>query len=169
MKFATLERVFRALDARAVRYIVAGGVAVNAHGYRRVTDDLDLALAMEKENVLAAIEALAELGYRPVLPVPASGFADAAIRGAWIKERNLRVFSLASGLYRDLTIDLFATPPFDFAEEFDAAQPIGIAPGLAVRFLTLPTLIRIKEEAARPRDLDDAAHLKEIARRGSSR
>lgn len=33
MKLASIEAIVRALESAGVRYLVAGGVAVNAHGY----------------------------------------------------------------------------------------------------------------------------------------
>jgi len=41
MKLTSFEAIVRALDEAGVRYLVAGGLAVNAHGYlrRRLEDD----------------------------------------------------------------------------------------------------------------------------------
>ena len=41
MKLRTLEAIFTALNDGGVRFLVAGGVAVNAHGYQRMTQDLE--------------------------------------------------------------------------------------------------------------------------------
>jgi hypothetical protein len=37
-----------------------------------------------------------------------------------------------------------------------------VAPRLVVRFVSIPTLIAMKERAGRPRDLDDIQHLRWI-------
>ncbi len=42
MKLSTLETVFNALNNAQVRYLVAGGIAVNIHGYQRMTSAKDL-------------------------------------------------------------------------------------------------------------------------------
>ncbi|MCH7891199.1 MAG: hypothetical protein IH921_06830 [Gemmatimonadetes bacterium] len=55
MKLRTLEAIFAVLNGGGVRYLVAGGVAVNAHGYQRMTQDLDLVLDLERNNVLTAL------------------------------------------------------------------------------------------------------------------
>lgn len=162
MRFETLETVFRALRDADVRYVVAGGVAVNAHGYQRMTQDLDLVVELDSANVLAALEALADLGYRPVLPVSAEDFADPETRRGWIEERNMEVFSMTSDEHPDLTVDVFAHIPFDFSEEHARAMVAEVAPGLHVRFVRLPKLIAMKRQTGRPRDLDDARHLEEI-------
>ena len=53
MKLSTLETVFRSLNEAGVRYLVAGGVAVNIHGYQRVTVDLDLVIQLDGDNMRA--------------------------------------------------------------------------------------------------------------------
>jgi len=42
MNLASLEAIVRALNGAGVRYLVAGGLAVGAHGYPRATMDVDL-------------------------------------------------------------------------------------------------------------------------------
>jgi hypothetical protein len=100
MKVTSLEAVFRELNAAGVRSIVVGGVAVNAHGYQRLTNDLDLVLQLDPENVLAGLQALQRIGFRPLLPVRAEAFADPDQRRRWIQEKNLQVFSLVTRLRR---------------------------------------------------------------------
>ena len=162
MKLRTLEAIFAALNDGGVRYLVAGGVAVNAHGYQRMTQGLDLVLDLGRDNVLAALRALAELGYRPVLPVEPEEFANPERRREWNEERNVEVFSLTSDVHRETTIDLFVRDPFGFAEEYAEAMVGEVAPGLNVRFVRLRTLIAIKQKTGRARDEDDAEHLRWI-------
>jgi len=52
--------------------------------------------------------------------VPVDSFAEPAIRQQWIREKNLRVFSLwtAGGI---LEVDLFVEEPFDFDEVYARA------------------------------------------------
>jgi len=47
MKLASFEAIARALDDAGVRYLVAGGLAVNAHGYLRFTKDVDIVVQNE--------------------------------------------------------------------------------------------------------------------------
>lgn len=162
MKFATLEAVFRALNQANVRYIVAGGVAVNAHGYQRVTQELDLVVSLEPTNVLAGMDALEGLGFRPILPVSGRDFADPDTRDRWMRERNLEVFSLTSDRHPETTVDPFAREPFDFDVEYHAAMVAEVAEGVDVRFVRLETLLEMKESTGRPRDMDDAQHLRTI-------
>ena len=44
VKLASFEAIVRALEHAGVRYLVARGLAVNAHGYLRFTHDVDLVI-----------------------------------------------------------------------------------------------------------------------------
>ena len=44
-----------------VRYLVAGGLAVNVHGYLRFTKDVDLVVQLESDNIRRALAALGTL------------------------------------------------------------------------------------------------------------
>ena len=54
MRGSSFEAVVGALDEAGGRYLVAGGLAVNAHGYLRFSSDADLVVELLPENVRAA-------------------------------------------------------------------------------------------------------------------
>ena len=162
MKLASLEAIIRALNAEGVRYLVAGGLAVSAHGYVRSTQDVDLVIALDPENILRAFGALATLGYRPLVPITGEQFADAGLRHQWIRDKGMRVLNFYSDRHRETNVDLFVAEPFDFGREYANAMRGDLAPGVDVAFVSLPTLIAMKEEAGRPRDRDDIEHLRWI-------
>ena len=162
MKLAAFEAIAAALRDARVRYLVAGGLAVNAHGYVRLTYDVDLVIQLEADNIRTAFEALAGLGYRPTVPVNAEQFADEAQRARWIRDKGMQVLNFASDRHRPVTVDVFVSEPFDFDNEYEAAMQGELAPGLTVRFVSISTLIAMKQLANRPRDLDDIEHLRMI-------
>lgn len=162
MMLSAFEAVAKALDGAGVRYLVAGGLAVNAHGYLRLTADIDLVIAMDADNVHAAFAALASAGYQPNVPIKAEQFADAALRQRWRDEKGMQVLNFFTDRYPETSVDIFVYEPFDFAKEFDAAMVGELLPGLLVRFASIPTLIRMKEAAGQPRDQDDIQHLRWI-------
>ena len=162
MKLAAFEAIAAALQSAGVRYLVAGGVAVNAHGYLRLTYDVDLVIQLVPENIRPAFSALAGLGYRPTVPVTAEQFSDEAQRARWISEKRMQVLNFHSDEYGPFTVDIFTSVPFDFDREYEAAMQGEIAPGLSVRFVSIPVLIAMKQLANRPRDLDDIEHLRVI-------
>jgi hypothetical protein len=162
VRLATLEAIAGELARGGVRYLVVGGVAVNAHGHLRLTNDLDLVIRLDPSNVRETFAALAALGYRPTVPVRAEQFADPVQREAWIRDKGMQVLSFWSEEHKDTAVDLFVTQPFDFDEEHASAFTSELAPGLVVQFVRLEALIRMKEIAGRPRDRDDAEHLRSI-------
>jgi hypothetical protein len=160
MKLASLEAIVVALESAKVRYLIVGGLAVAAHGFGRTTFDLDLVVQLHPQNAARAMEALQSLGYKPTAPVSASLFADAEARQRWITEKAMVVFQLHSDLHPDTTIDLFVTEPFDFNAEYERALIGELLPGRETRFVGMAALIRMKEAAGRPKDLEDIRQLK---------
>ena len=56
----------------------------------------------------------------------------------------------------------FMAEPFDFDSEYSTAYWGKLAPDVGIPFVRLETLIRMKEEAARPADLEDVRTLRRI-------
>jgi hypothetical protein len=110
----SIEIIVRALNAAEVRYLIAGGLAVVAHGYVRFTADLDVILDLQDDNVRRGLQALDALGYQPRAPVPLMEFADSNKRLQWLRDKGLTVFSLFSRQHAATEVDLFVEPPFDF-------------------------------------------------------
>ena len=162
MKLESIIAVVEALDNADVRFLVAGGVAVNLHGYARMTQDLDLVVELSPDNTQAAMRALARLGYRPKVPVSMESFADPTQRRDWIENKHMQVFSLFSETHPETTIDVFVTEPFAFDEEYQRADRYPIQSGIDIRTVTPETLIAMKRIADRDRDRDDIQHLQWI-------
>ena len=170
MKVASFEAIVKALQAEGVRYLVAGGLAVNAHGYLRLTHDVDLVIKLSTSNIVAAFVALGSLGYKPLVPITAEQFADEALRARWIAEKGMKVLNFFSDLHRETSLDVFVTEPFDFEREAATCLNAEFSPGFFVPFVSIATLIAMKSLAGRPRDLDDIEHLRwiqeDLARHG---
>jgi hypothetical protein len=162
MKLTSFAAIIRALNTAKVRHIVVGGLAVNAHGYARFTNDVDLVIQLTETDILATFKALGRLGYKPAAPVTAGEFADPANRRRWAKTRNMTVLQMWSDRHRETPVDIFASEPFDFAAEYKAALVDRLSPKLPVRFASLKALIKLKAKANRPEDRIDIANLKAI-------
>lgn len=160
MKLASFEAIVRALSAAGVRYLVAGGLAVNAHGYLRFTKDADLVIGLDGDNARHAMQALAGLGYRPSVPVPIEDFADPEKRREWIEHKNMQVFQLISEAHRETPVDVFIEEPFPFDSEYANALVKPFYADLQVPFVALDTLIWMKEAAGREQDRLDVEHLR---------
>jgi hypothetical protein len=154
-----LEQIFDALNGGGVRYLVVGGLAVAAHGHPRFTADVHLVVALDRKNALKTIQALGDLGYRPLAPVSPDAFADASIRHGWIGEKGMRVFQMLSTQRPETPIDLFVQEPFDFEAEYAIAPRMELVAGRSVPVVSYTTLIAMKEIARRPKDMEDIANL----------
>ena len=155
MEKRSVEAIVGALNAANVRYLVAGGLAVVAHGYVRFTADVDLILDFEPANVTRAMKALAALGYRPRAPVALNEFADAAKRAQWVREKGLTVFSLFSAEHPATEVDLFVEAPLDFEQAYRTARLMEVAPSLPATFVGFTDLLHLKQQAGRAQDLLD--------------
>jgi hypothetical protein len=160
MKLASVQAIAGALNEARVPFIVAGGLAVNAHGFGRLTWDVDLVIRLDPDAIRRAFAALGSLGYAPLVPITADGFADPARRERWIREKGMVVLSFHSEAHRETPVDVFATEPFDFVAEYERSLVQEVAPGVPVRILALDTLVRLKRAAGRPRDNADLAELR---------
>ena len=162
MKLASFDEIVRTLEESGVRYLVAGGLAVNAHGYLRFTRDVDLVLQLAPLNIISAFEAFERIGYRPIVPVTGAQFADPERRGEWIRDKGMTVLNFWSERHRETPIDVFVAEPFDFGQEYERALVKSLGT-VAVRFVSIPALIRMKEIAGRTQDRIDIEYLRKIA------
>lgn len=57
------KELFELLNANSVRYLLIGGYAVGIHGYTRATNDLDIFVSDDEENVRNLRRSLIEFGF----------------------------------------------------------------------------------------------------------
>src|ERR1700685_2733272 len=162
MKLTSFEKIVRALNTAKVHFLVAGGLAVNAHGYARFTNDVDLVIRLTEKDILAAFKALEKIGYKPIAPVSAQEFSDSENREHWVKTKKMTVLQFWSDKHRETPVDIFATEPFDFDTEYKIALMENLSPKSKVRFVSIGTLIKLKTKANRAEDKIDIKNLKAI-------
>lgn len=142
--------------------MLVGGVAATLHGSARLTQDVDVVYSRDPDNLARIGSALAPL--RPYLRGAPPGLPFT------LDERTL-----AAGLNFTLTtsagdIDLLGEIPG--AGTYDAMLPHTVEVdlfGARCRCLDLPTLIRAKIAAGRPKDLEVLAELRAILEEHSKR
>ena len=164
MEVRSVEAVVRALNEAGVRYLIVGGVAVNVHGYVRLTMDLDLVIQLKPKNIVTAWEAMEKIGYRARIPVGAREFADEKKRELWRREKGMLVLQFWSDEHRRTQVDVFVQEPFDFDREHATAPHHEITPGVIARVVGWDTLIQMKKEAGRLKDLADLEMLEKIGK-----
>lgn len=130
-------------------YVVVGGVAVQAHGGQRMTQDLDLVVPSDPENFERLAAALAELDARILGP---DGRRSAATPPAsLLASGDLWRLDSAHGL-----VDVVLLPAA--LGTFDAVR--GRAHDVELGELVVPVaarsdLIAMKQASGRPQDLED--------------
>jgi hypothetical protein len=103
--------LLRALHERGVDHIVIGGFAVNAHGFIRVTKDLDVVPSPAPENLRRLAEMLRDVNatildsgdFQPdELPADPTSAADLEMGGNFCLLTELRAMKRAAGRPQDL-------------------------------------------------------------------
>jgi hypothetical protein len=151
----SFESMLRGLTRKKVKFVVVGGVAAAAHGSSRVTNDLDICYDAAKDNLAALGSLLAAWkayprGIEPDLPFIMD---DRTLRGAPIltlttTEGDIDVMDRIAGIG-------------DYPAVKRNSEKIS-ALGVSFRVLTLPSLIKAKRAAGRPRDHEHLPELEAI-------
>lgn len=139
------ETFFKALNASHLKYLVAGGVAVNLHGFARATGDLDILISLTDPEVAKFISAVKQLGLVPRLPVKIDDFADRTKRQEWIDEKNMRVFSVYNPKNPMEHIDVMIEQVINFEEAYKNRVTMS-AKGLDIPVVSIPDLIQMKNK-----------------------
>ncbi len=154
------EKVFRELNKAGVDYLVCGGTAVVMLGFARTTIDLDLIVAMEKENLEKVYDVMASLGFKIAVPIGKDEFTDKETLARIGKEKNMKVASFNNPKNPFEIVDIGVNLP-------DIVRILGNKKFIQVEDLIIPVifikdLIKMKKDLARPKDIVDAQNLKEI-------
>lgn len=145
-------RIVQVLAAHCVDYVMIGGLAVQAHGHVRTTQDADVLPAPGDRNLDRLVDALRALRARALGSAPAESVElDAALLRA---HDPLALDSEAGGI--DVHLDPPGAPPY--AELRERALVIAVF-GVEVPFADRDDLIAMKRAARRPLDLGDIAAL----------
>jgi hypothetical protein len=160
VKLSSFESLPAALEASGVLYLVAGVLAVAAHGDLRFTKDVDIDIRLIPDNIGKMFTALASLGYRPSVPITKEQFSNSDLRNGWARDKGMQVLQFWSDAHIETSVDVFVTETFDFDAEYAAALASPLSEKLTIRFVSLATLIRMKEEANRPQDCADVEQLR---------
>jgi hypothetical protein len=145
-----LTKLANDLDRNGIEYAVIGAIALNQHGYRRFTEDIDIVLS--REGLEAFREKLVGLGYRP------------AFHGARKKFRttdeNVPIEIITSGEYPGDGLP----KPVQFPEPETASENID-----GIKTITLERLVELKlasgmTAADRLKDLADVQELIKLKR-----
>jgi hypothetical protein len=153
--------LFSSLNRASVKYVVAGGIAVNLYGIERATADVDIVLQLGKRNLLKFIDVAEKLGLKPKIPVKLDDFIDPEKRKSWRKDKGMMVFSLYDPKNPFFLIDIFTEMPFDFDAVYKQRKKIRFEK-ISIPVVPIKELIAMKERSGRPQDRADVFYLKKI-------
>lgn len=132
------------LNLKKVKYLVIGGYAVGFYGYPRATADMDIWIAIEKENASKIAEVVKEFGFN--IPQVTSKLFQR--RGKVIRMGNpplrIEILTSISGV--------------EFTKAY-SERVIKSVDGIRVNFISLKHLKLNKKASGRYKDLDDLKHL----------
>ena len=142
------QEIVGVLSARSIDHAVVGALALAIHGVPRATTDIDL--LVRPEDVPAALEAVAQVGF-DVRALPMR-FRDGM---------EVRRVSRIDGADL-LTLDLILVDG-NLEEVWRSRSDVATSSG-TVRVITRDALIQMKAWAARPQDVADIERLRELDR-----
>ena len=139
------EGLLRSLNAHDVRYVLIGATAFPVHGYARATLDVDIFIEPSEENAARAHRALIDLGY---------DLSDVSVPELLAKKVLVRQYVLEVDIH-----PFVAGVTFEEVWRNRVEDRIGATPAA---FASLDDLIRMKEAAGRPKDLEDLRALRKL-------
>jgi hypothetical protein len=151
------------LQKANVDFVLVGGLAVQLHGYMRMTYDIDLVLAMNDENLAKFIDVAKSQGLAPVIPVPIDSLKNAALIDQWHREKGMLAFALREPSVAGSVIDVLVRPDVSFERLFMDASEAQFM-GNSIRIASIDHLLEMKRIANRPKDQLDIAALEKIKR-----
>lgn len=155
------EKVFRTLQKNKVRYLIAGGMAVNLYGIPRFTRDLDLLVELSPANLKRLRTALTSLGFRPRIAVSLDDFLNPQNWDQWYKEKGMTALNLYNPRAPYEEIDILHHLPvgYEKAKKKEFLLKVG---SLTLRLVSLDDLIRMKKSSGREQDLADIEALRKL-------
>ncbi len=154
-------RLIATLCDAEVEFLIVGGLAANVHGSGRLTSDVDVVYARSPANLARLAAALAPL--HPYLRGAPPGLPFVLNERTLAAGMNFTLVTTAGDL--DLLGEV--TGGGDYEALVAHSVPIDLF-GHAVRCLDLPTLIRVKRAAGRPKDLEVVAELELLLSEGDA-
>jgi len=154
-------RIFQELNKKKIKYILAGGMAVNFYGIPRMTYDIDLLLRLEDKNLKKFLNLMKDWGFKPKMPVDIMDFADKNKREYWIEHKNMKAFNLVNPAWAISEIDIIINTPVDYGTASEDATRIDFQ-GVVVPVVSIGRLIKMKKASNRQQDKKDIIYLKKI-------
>lgn len=134
---------------------------MNLLGYPRFTGDIDILLALDKENLHRMSELMKTMQYKQRAPVSMEELGDEKRALELMKEKNLIAYTFSSDEYPQGGIDVIVGESLKFDTYRSRAIEISVW-GLSVPVVSIDDLISMKRKTDRKRDAEDVQALLEL-------
>jgi predicted nucleotidyltransferase len=140
-----IESLLRSLNDHSVEYVLIGATAFPVHGYARATLDVDIFIRATPENAQRTRRALIDFGY---------DLTDVTDDDLLTKKVLIRQYLVEADIHPYVRGVLFDEVWSRRVQDLFGQTPVA--------FASLDDLIRMKEAAGRPKDLEDLRVLRRL-------
>lgn len=155
------KHIFSALEEAKVRYIIVGGVAMNLLGCPRFTNDIDILLALDQQNLSAMKKAMSSLGYEQRVSVALDELGDEKKAVQLIQDKNLLAYTFINPKAPMYSVDVVVGPSLEFDRYHDHQVHVNVW-GFSLPVVSIDDLIGLKKQSPREKDALDIATLLEF-------
>ena len=142
--------LLQALIAGSVEFVLVSGMAMQLHGYARMTYDIDLVLAMSNANLTRFIVVARSFGLTPVVPVSIESLKDAGLMEQWNRDKGMLAFALREPGVGGSVVDVLVRPDVSYERlAHDAVH--GALFGAVVKIASIEHLLEMKRIATAPK------------------
>ncbi|MCX7735960.1 MAG: nucleotidyltransferase family protein [Candidatus Kapabacteria bacterium] len=155
--FDFLEELYK----QDIKYLIVGGLAVNLYGVPRITQDIDIIVSTDEENLIKILQILENLNYKPQLPIKAEEILNSEKIKFWIENKNLKAFSFYNFDDNSKIIDILLAHNLDFNSAYQRKKTLKIKDFL-INLVSIDDLIELKRFAGRLQDFSDVEMLEKV-------
>ena len=142
------EKLLKLLKENKVRFVIIGATAFPVYGYSRATLDIDIFIDPNSQNAERTRKALAKFGY---------DVTDISVKDLLTKKVLIRQYLVETDVH-----------PFVTGADFESVWSHRVKSKFGdtfVWFASLHDLIKMKEAAGRPKDIEDLKFLLRLKRK----
>lgn len=141
-----ISQLLKLLNEQKVEFLIIGASAFPVHGYSRATLDFDIFIRPTQKNAQATLNALSQFGY---------DLEDLSVKDLLEKKILIRGYLVQTDIHP------FVAGITNF-EEIWERRISGTFEGIEVFYPDLDHIIKMKQAAGRPKDLEDLKFLKKL-------
>jgi hypothetical protein len=142
-------------------HLVVGELAVNIQEIPRATYDIDLLLDMSKKNLGKFISLMKKLGFKPKAPVKIEDLLSEEKREKWIKEKNMKAFSLYHPKFILSDIDVIINTTLNYEKTIKNVVYKKVN-NISLPVISIKDLTKMKSNSLRKQDISDVEMLEKL-------